>query len=76
MILQAKTSLSLTLLYCMSLAWRDLHDTTGVGFVVNVVLIHRVEMGVKLLDPGSILDRRTDIIARFLVVIVASADLL
>ena len=43
---------------------------------MNVVLIHRVKMGVKLLDPGSILDRRTDIIARLLVVIVASADLL
>ena len=43
---------------------------------MNVVLIHRVEMGVKLLDPRSILDRRANIIARFLVVIVASADLL
>ena len=43
---------------------------------MNVVLIHGVEMGVKLLDPGSILDRGTDVIARFLVVIVASADLL
>ena len=76
MILLAKTSLCLTLLDCMPFAWRNLHDTTSVGFVVNVVLIHGVKMGVKLLDSRSILDRRADIIARFLVVIVASVNLL
>ena len=58
----------------MAFTWRDLHDTTSVWFVMNMVLIHLVKMGVKLFDSGSIFDRWTCIIARLFV--AASTDLL
>ena len=74
MILLAENGLSLGLFDCMAFTWRDLHDTTGVWFVMNMVLIHLVEMGVKLFDSGSILDRWTCIITRLFV--AASTDLL
>ena len=70
----SKCGLGLGLLGCVSFAWRYLHDTAGVGFVVDVVLIHGIVMGVKLFDSGPILDRRTLIFTRLLIVAPAVID--
>ena len=46
------------------------------GFVVNVILIHGVEVGMKLFNPGPVLDRRAYIITRLLASAVIGSDLL